>query len=121
MKLSTGSPDMSSRFDLSEAESDFFAKHLSYDRCYAVTHLAHWLVTALCRDSDRNALVREFAEGGNPENLPEPASAIIRRHAPIAVVMNRFYRKLQTESRTTLYPVDEIKKVWPAAEGDRRR
>ncbi|MFJ2029557.1 serine/threonine protein phosphatase [Streptosporangium sp. NPDC087985] len=102
----------SSRFDFEESESGFFAEHLSYDRDYTTAHLVNWLATALCSQMDRKALLREYAEGGNPGNLPKSVTAIIKRYAPIVAVMNKFYRELQTESRTTPYPVDEVNRAW---------
>lgn len=87
---------VSCRFELSEAEFDFYSTHLSYDRCYTATRLVNWLTAAGCE-----------------ARLPESAATIVQRYAPIAVVMKEFYRKLQTESRTTPYPVAEIERVWP--------
>ena len=46
--------------------------------------------------------------GADPANVPAPAAAIIKRYAPIAVVVNEFYRKLHLVSSTTPYPADEI-------------
>jgi hypothetical protein len=93
---------VSSRFELSDTESDFFTTHLSYDRCYTATRLVNWLTAAGCG-----------------VYLPESAAAIVNRYAPIAIVMKEFYRKLQTESRTTPYPVDEIERVWPLTQRQR--
>lgn len=47
---------ISSRFDLSKEEADFFAEHQTYDRCYSVTHLVIWLVTALCGYRGKSAV-----------------------------------------------------------------
>lgn len=104
---------MSSRFEFAETESEFFREHLTYDRCYTVTHLVHWLVTALYgyQQEDRDAFVRACAGGRNPVGIPRSAAAIVMRYAPVAAVMSEFYRELQGESRTTPYPVAEIRKV----------
>ncbi|WP_145908994.1 protein kinase family protein [Kitasatospora viridis] len=101
---------ISSRFDLSEEEADFFAEHRSYDRCYSVTHLVIWLVTALYgyRGEERSAFVRACAEGVRPEGIPPRVAAILTRHAPLAAVMTDFYRRFQLESRQTPYPMAEI-------------
>ena len=99
------------RFELSADERAFFAAHLSYDRCSAVTRLVDWLVAAAPGGLDRDARVRGFAEGANPVRLPVTALAIVRRYAPVAVLMNKFARQLQTESRTIPYPVDEIERA----------
>jgi hypothetical protein len=118
----------SSRFELSAAELSFLETNVSHDGCYAVTQFVNWLVAALTDVVDwqeRFEFIRRCAEGEAPANVPPSAEAIITRYAPIAVVMNEFYRKLHGESRTTPYPVHEIQRVcatmWvrPAASGGR--
>jgi hypothetical protein len=107
----------SSRFELSEAERTFLALHRGHDGCYTVTQLINWLVTALS-DVDgweeRNAYIRRCAAGEVPHHGPPAAVAIITRYAPIASVMNEFYRQLHLESRSTPYPVDVIDRVCAA-------
>jgi hypothetical protein len=104
----------SPRFELSEAESSFLNIHLSYDGCYTMTQLVNWLVNALTGVRsvvDRNEAIRRYATGDEPDNVPSAARAIIKRYAPIAVIMNEFFWKLHGESRMTPYPVDEIQRV----------
>jgi hypothetical protein len=104
----------SPRFELSAAELDFLGKNMSHDGCYAVTELVNWLVTTLTGAvdrADRIGFIRRCAEGGEPANVPASAAAVIKRYAPVAVVMNEFYGKLYLESRATPYPVDEIQRV----------
>jgi serine/threonine protein kinase len=81
----------SPRFELSEPEREFLSTTESHDRCYVDTQLVNWLV-------------RAGADGPT-------AAAIIRRKAPTAEVMNDFYWKLHGESRTTPYPLDEIRRL----------
>ncbi|MFC9242832.1 protein kinase family protein [Streptomyces sp. NPDC057136] len=110
---------LSSRFELSQEEADFFDRHQTYDRCYTASYLVNWLVTALHghgRD-DREAQVRAYAQGERPTGNPEVAAAILARHAPLAAVMADFFRKLQYESRETPYPLEEIGRI--AARGRR--
>ncbi|MGH3407681.1 MAG: protein kinase family protein, partial [Streptosporangiaceae bacterium] len=90
--------------------------HRTYDRCYSVTYLVNWLVTALCGfgiedGDDRDAQVRAYARGERPAGIPETAAAIIARHAPLTVVMADFFRKLRQESRQTPYPLEEIRRI----------
>ncbi|WP_244420072.1 serine/threonine-protein kinase [Streptomyces hygroscopicus] len=104
---------MSSGFELSQDETDFFDRHQTYDHCYTATYLVNWLVTALYgyQREDREgryALVRAYAEGKRPAGIPEVAAAILARHAPIAAVMSDFNLKFQRQSRHTPYPVEEI-------------
>jgi hypothetical protein len=104
---------ISSRFELSREEIGFFDRHRTYDRCYTVTYLVNWLVTALhgYRREDRDALVRAYAKDKRPIGVPEAAAVILARHAPLAAVMSDFNRKLQHESRETPYPLEEIRRV----------
>lgn len=107
---------ISSRFELSRDEGDFFDRHQAYDRCYTATYLVNWLVTALCgiRREDRErrcALVREYAEGKRPTGIPAEAAAIISRHAPVAAVMSDFTRRFRGHSRRTPYPLEEIRRI----------
>ncbi|MEV5606367.1 protein kinase family protein [Streptomyces sp. NPDC052299] len=107
---------VSSRFELSQGETGFFDRHQTYDRCYTATYLVNWLVTALYgyqrEDREgRSALVRAFAEGKRPTGVPEAAAAILARYAPIATVMSDFDRRLRYESRSTPYPLEEIRRI----------
>ncbi|MFJ2722720.1 protein kinase family protein [Streptomyces sp. NPDC087437] len=104
---------ISSRFDLSKEEADFFAEHQTYDHCYSVTHLVIWLVTALYgyRGEERSAFVRACAQGERPKGIPPQVAAILTHHAPLAAVMTDFYRKFQLESRQTPYPMEEIGRI----------
>ncbi|MGW5660673.1 protein kinase family protein [Streptomyces sp. NPDC003758] len=104
---------LSSRFDLSRDEAAFHDRHRGHDRCYTASYLVYWLVTALYgyRWDERYALVRACAEGERPTGIPEAAAAIIARHAPLAVVMWDFFRRLQEESRETPYPLEAIRQI----------
>ncbi len=102
-----------SRFDLTPAESAFFRRHLSYDRCYTTTHLTRWLVTNLrgTTPAECDEFLRDWADGRGAADLSTPAARILTRHVPIAVVMSDFYRSLLAISRTTPYPVEELRRV----------
>lgn len=104
----------SPRFELSDAEVGFLDEHMNHDAGYAVMKLVNWLVAALTGVVDweeRFEFIRRCAKGDDPLNVPAPAAAIIKRYAPVVVVMNEFYWKLHGESRTTPYPADEIERV----------
>ncbi|GAA3526201.1 hypothetical protein GCM10022222_06430 [Amycolatopsis ultiminotia] len=104
---------ISAEFDLSGEEAGFFAEHQTYDRCYSVTHLVIWLVTAWYgyRGEERSAFVRACARGERPKGIPPQAAAILTRHAPIAAAMTDFYRKFRLESRQIRYPLEEIGRI----------
>jgi hypothetical protein len=104
---------ISDRFELAPDESDFLREHASYDRCYSVTHLATWLTVDLYgyAREERAAFLADCAAGKAPTGIPEPIAAIIMRYAPIAAVMNEFYRQLQRGRRTAAYPLDQIRRA----------
>ncbi|MGW4565973.1 protein kinase family protein [Streptomyces sp. NPDC004561] len=104
---------ISSHFELTRDEADFFDEHRTYDACYVVTHLVRWLATALYGyDAEgRSAFVRACAQGEIPADVPARIASILRRHAPIAVVIGDFHRELQQDSRTIPYPLDAIRRI----------
>ncbi|WP_405183607.1 protein kinase family protein (plasmid) [Nocardia sp. NBC_01377] len=104
---------ISSRFDLSEDEAEFFADHQSYDRCYSIPHLVQWLVVAVCghKQEKRIEFVRACARGEPPTGIPSQIAAILTRHAPVAEVMTDYYREFRFESRQTPYPLDAIRRI----------
>jgi hypothetical protein len=104
---------LSSRFDLSDEEAGFFAGCRSYDRCYTVTHLVIWLVTALYgyRGDERGAFVRACARGERPTGIPPAIAAILSRYAPIAEVMTDYYRAFRFDSRQTPYPLEALRRA----------
>ncbi|MDQ1392912.1 MAG: hypothetical protein QOF30_1889 [Acidimicrobiaceae bacterium] len=110
----------SSQFNLSDAESKFFATNYRHDACYTVTQLVNWLSSALAPHGDRDGFIQRCAEGEDPKRVAErevatPVAEIITRYAPIAVVINDFYWKLHGESRATPYPFDAIQRVCASA------
>jgi hypothetical protein len=108
----------SPRFELSAAESSFLSTNLSHDACHTITRLVDWLVTKLTDVPDwlaRDEFVRRCAAGYQPADLLPSATAVIARYAPIAVVVNEFYRRLHLEDRATPYPVDEIEQACVAS------
>ncbi len=100
-----------SRFELSEVELVFFKKNYSYDQCYTMAYFVEWLLTELFGAEnwvigDYNSILHEYAAGKGRPLLPA-IEKIIRRYAPLAVVMNEFFIKLK-KSKTTSYPTSEL-------------
>lgn len=92
----------SPRFDLSNAERDFVAKHVGHDAEYAAMRLVNWLVTTVCGvpvpasggPVDRNLYVRRCASGDIPQDVPAAVADILARHAAAAARMNDFCCRL---------------------------
>ncbi|MFJ6658816.1 protein kinase family protein [Streptomyces sp. NPDC091377] len=104
---------ISSRFDLARDEADFVARHDTYDRSYAATHLVNWLAVALYGHGpeERRVFVRAWARGEPPQGIPASIAATLVRHAPIAAVMGDFSRRFRQESRTVPYPLEAIRRI----------
>lgn len=81
----------SPRFALSAAEARFVARHAHHDLCHTLTQLVNRL--------ERNG-------AGGP---------IVGRYAPVAEVMNAFYRRLFGQSRATPYPAEELARAMALA------
>lgn len=104
----------SSRFDLSESESKFLERNKAHDGCYVVTEFVNWLVTVLGgakNHSERVDLIRRYAEGEKSLEMMNAATVFIKKYAPIALVMNDFYMNLDSVSRTTSFPAEEIQRI----------
>jgi hypothetical protein len=104
----------SSRFDLSPAEREFFVTHETYDWSYTTTHLLRWLIAALYGVdwSKHEAFVRECADGRDLGDIPKAAATIIRRYAPLGVVMTKFFSELG-QNLTAPYPADAVGRELP--------
>jgi hypothetical protein len=101
----------SRHFDLNPAELRFFDHTAHHDLAYVLTHLANTIVS--CRaiaqgPVARNAYLRRCAETGATPGLPAALADIVRRHAPVAAVMNEFYFRLHGGNPTTPYPAEEV-------------
>lgn len=107
---------LSKRFALSSDERSYLAHNASLDRAYVLAKWVNWLVKAWVPTASsphaRMALIRCAAQGQPldtvaPE-LPAFAAAIVRRHAPVAAVINDFYVRLHGEQRRAPCPRDEV-------------
>lgn len=105
------------RFDLDPDETGFLARHRpsaadpGYDRAFARTYLARWLVAEFLGAfrADADAVLREAA-AGTDVGLPPAAASIVARDAALALVMTGFYRDLRTR-RDTPYPADAVREL----------
>lgn len=108
----------SPRFRLSAGEAAFVAAHGLHDLCLALTGLVDCLVTELTAAPDwraRNETIRRVADGEALVGVLPAAAAVIARYAPVAVVVNEFYRRLYLVDRGTPYPEAELRRAWAAS------
>lgn len=101
---------LSSQFDLSILEIDFFKSHKKYDYFSTKMHLLHCIITNLF---GKDNWVQTLADCANGKRALTPTiDSIIKRYAPIAFVMDQFYRDLQVKSKTTPYPYAELNQIY---------
>ncbi|WP_327320122.1 serine/threonine-protein kinase [Streptomyces sp. NBC_01235] len=99
-------------FDLSAAEDAFLTDHLVYDRSYAPSHLLrHHLPDEVRGGTEHGAFLRAWADGHRPDGVPSDIGALFDRHAPHAVVLDGFHRRLLTQSKRTPFPAAEIRRA----------
>ena len=98
---------LSSKFDLLNTERDFLNHHQSYDQACAAVNLLHCIITSLFGKEQWGIRLREYLAGELGDVAPEIA-AIINRHAPIALLMDDFFQKLQKASKSTPYPATQL-------------
>lgn len=92
---------LSTAFELSAEEAAFLAGHLAYDRHYVAGHLLRHHLSDEVRDAD---FLRAWLAGDRPDGTAPEAAALLDHHAPAALVLDGFHRRLLTESRRTPYP-----------------
>lgn len=98
-------------FELTPTERRFLDHTADHDLAYVVTQLVNTVVTALVAPDGpaaRNAYLRRCAAEGATPCLLAPLEQVVRRYAPVAVVVNDFYWRLHDGHPTTLYPAEEI-------------
>lgn len=94
-------------FALSGAERAFLTRNATHDRCHTISQLVNWLVRHVAGPAtldERDDYLRACAAGAVPPGVPAPLATIISRYAPVAVVLNDFYRLVFGTSRATPYP-----------------
>lgn len=97
-------------------ESAFLAHHATHDAGYVRMRLVNWLVQHVVGvpvpadggPIERNAYIRDCARGRRPEGVAPGLADMVVRHAPVAAVMNDFYRQLFDGVNDTPYPADEV-------------
>ncbi|MEU6646068.1 hypothetical protein ABZ863_26455 [Saccharomonospora sp. NPDC046836] len=103
----------SPRFELSAAEERFLEARSGHDVDYVLTRLVNWLVNRVCGADDRDGIIERCARGVAVDAPAAPAAVaeLIRRHAPVAAAMNRFYRILHSVRRTEPYPAEDLRRA----------
>ena len=99
---------ISDRFELSQAELDFFKQHHNYDRCYTMAFFVEYILRESFGGESYDTILQEFITRNSTKKLPSAIAEIVTRYAPMTAVMNKFHRILKTEIKDRPYPVDEL-------------
>lgn len=101
---------LSATFDLSNAETEFLKHHQSFDQACHAVNLLHCIITSLF---GKEAWIEQLQAylAGKGEVLPPVITAVIKDYAPIALLMDDFFQKLQKESKSTPYPALALEKL----------
>ena len=106
---------ISSKFELSDAEIDFFKKNHRYDQCYTMAHLAKWLLIECVSEDNWKSRLHEYLEETVQENIPSTISTAIMRYAPLSITMNDFFERLKIAPESTSYPSEELDRLYTIA------
>jgi len=101
---------LSSEFDLSTAETEFFKRHQSYDQACAAVNMLHCIITSLFGKDKWEVRLAEYLAGELGQVAPA-IDEVIQRYAPMALIMDDFFQKLQKESKSTPYPAARIEQL----------
>jgi hypothetical protein len=108
---------LSSKFHLTPEEIEFLKQHQSYDQACAAVNLLHCIITSLFGKEHWEIRLREYL-AGEISNVPPAINTIINRYAPIALLMDEFFQKLQKESKSTPYPARQVEKLLRASSSE---
>lgn len=104
---------LSTQFDLDDDERAFIKKHYNYDQACAAVNLLHSITTTQYGKDNWEIKLKEFVR--NQENKCSIYQrTIVKKYASIALTMDKFFQKLQKESKKTIYPSEEIDQMLSA-------
>ena len=99
-----------SEFELTAAENTFFTQHKSYDQVCAIVNLLQCIVTTFFGKEQWELRLRELI-ASERDMLPAGISTVLKRYAPIAIVLDDFFQKLNKEDKFALYPAMELERL----------
>jgi len=108
---------ISTGFELSPAESEFFKQHINYDRYETMAMIVLRMIDNLFPvknpnmvEKNREAITREYATGKGNRAIAHWAATILTRYAPIAVALWDFWRQLGKDMSTP-YPKEALERA----------
>lgn len=101
---------LSTEFELTTPETAFFTQHKNYDQVCAIVNLLQCIVTTFFGKEEWELRLREII-ASEVDMLPAGMTAILKRYAPIAIVLDTFFKKLNKEDKFALYPGVELERL----------
>jgi hypothetical protein len=97
---------LSNEFNLNDIEIDFMQDNVSYDYASGSVNLLHSIITNFL---GKEIILKEFYEN-KPQILEGKIEAVIQKHMPISLIMDKFYSSIQKD-KSYLYPSDDLLKI----------
>ena len=104
---------LSSQFDLAQEEREFLQRHHSYDRVVCIVSLIQTLTLHLYGKGKWQDHLTTFCANDKlrPAKMTPQIESTIKRYAPIAFLLNDFYQQLQNETKSAVYPAEELEQL----------
>lgn len=78
---------ISDRFELSDAELNFFNQHHNYDRCYTMAFFVEYILRESFGGENYDTILQEFITRNSMKKLPLVIAEIVTRYAPISSII----------------------------------
>ena len=98
---------LSSYFDLSKEELDFFERHKNYDRAMLALSFMHGIFITLFGTDHWVQRLKEYMNG-DYKILPNFIHDIANKYGATALAMNEFFDALRKKSKLTPFPNDSL-------------
>lgn len=82
---------LSSKFDLTPAETEFLKHHQNYDQSCAIVNSLHCIITSLFGKEQWETHLHEYIRAEQDNSLPN-ISLLIKRYATAVLIMDEFFQ-----------------------------
>ncbi len=102
---------LSSQFELTDEERDFFKTHQYYDQCTTAFFLTNFILEALLKQESCPDILSQYQTEEYKKLISPPIDKIISRCMPISQLISDFFKQLKITSKLTPYPADELNRL----------
>ncbi len=97
---------LSSQFELTQIEIEFFNKHQIYDRSSVLINFLYTVITHTFGEKD---WIIQLTECLKYEKTWIPyLESLVKCYAPVAFTMNEFYQNIRKETKSTIFPTSHL-------------